>query len=124
MSDQTDDSGKIYVDDDWKAEAKKEKEKLAVQESKAQGPLPDPSFTEIVNMIAMQAVVGLGGMRLPDGRTMPPDLNIAKHHIDMLEVLENKAKGNMTEDEEKLLATTLYELRLQYVQAGTPPPHA
>ena len=91
---------KIIVDDDWKAEAKKEKERLAEEEI-TQEPLPDPSFAELINMIAMQAVVGLGGMTGPGGERIPPNIEIAKHYIDMLQVLEDKTKGNLTDDEKE-----------------------
>lgn len=43
------------------------------------------------------------------------DLNMAKHSIDMLGMLEEKTKGNLTEDEEKYLKHTLYELRMNYL---------
>lgn len=43
------------------------------------------------------------------------DLNMAKHSIDMLGMLEEKTKGNLTEDEEKYLAHALYELRMNYL---------
>lgn len=43
------------------------------------------------------------------------DLNVAKHSIDMLGMLEEKTKGNLTEDEEKYLKHTLYELRMNYL---------
>ncbi len=43
------------------------------------------------------------------------DLEMAKHSIDMLGMLETKTKGNLTEDEEKYLRHTLYELRMNYL---------
>jgi len=43
-------------------------------------------------------------------------LDLARHHIDMLGVLEEKTKGNLTEEEEQLLSGALYELRMQYVE--------
>ena len=38
------------------------------------------------------------------------------HHIDLLDVLEEKTKGNLSDDEKRVLDTVLYELRMQYVQ--------
>ena len=43
-------------------------------------------------------------------------LDLARHHIDMLAVLEEKTKGNLTEEESNTLAATVYELRNRYVQ--------
>ena len=44
------------------------------------------------------------------------DLDLAKHHIDILGLLEEKTKGNLTDEEKKLLDQALYEVRMQYVQ--------
>lgn len=109
---------KIIVDDDWKAEAKQEKERLA-QEPTKEEPLPHPSFAELINMIAMQAVVGLGGVSGPGGERIPPSLEIAKHYIDMLQILEDKTKNNLTDQENKLLDQVLYEMRMRYVQTAS-----
>jgi hypothetical protein len=113
-----DEEKKIIVDDDWKAEAKQEKERLAKETAKEEQ-LPDPSFAELINMIAMQAVVGLGGMTGPGGERIPPNLEIAKHYVDMLQILEDKTKNNLTDEEKKLLDQVLYEIRMRYVQAGS-----
>lgn len=122
---------KIIVDDDWKTQAQKEKERLAQEtEQKASagavpGPLPGPSFVEILNLIVMQAMVGLGLVAGPGGERIPPNLEMAKHYIDLLDVLEQKTQGNLSDDEKKLLDQVLYDLRLRYVEmasAGGPTP--
>ena len=46
---------------------------------------------------------------------MERDLNMAKHSIDMLGMLEEKTRGNLTEDEQKYLSHALYELRMNYL---------
>lgn len=126
-----DETPKIIVDDDWKAEARREKERLA--EKEAQSPraggagLPAaPSFVELLNLLAMQALAGLGLLATHGGERIPPQPEVAKHFIDMLQMLEDKTKGNLSPDEKKLLDQTLYELRMQFVQrfsgAGAVPP--
>ena len=114
---------KIIVDSDWKEEARREKERLAEQEAEAAaaGPLPDASFLEIVNMIATQAALSIGGYQDPSGEALPPDLAMAKHLIDLLAVLQNKTKGNLTEEERKVLDGVLYEMRMHYVQGVKSP---
>ncbi|RMF85375.1 MAG: DUF1844 domain-containing protein [Planctomycetota bacterium] len=121
---------KIIVDDDWKAEAAREKERLE-QETSAEGESlkGDPAFIELVNLIVMQAMAGLGMLAGPDGQRIPPNIEVAKHFIDMLQMLEDKTKGNLSEDEHKLLDQVMYEMRMRYVQAasgggagGAPPP--
>ncbi|MFQ5591093.1 MAG: DUF1844 domain-containing protein [Phycisphaerae bacterium] len=117
-------TGGLHIDSDWKTEAAREKERLAREEAAAQpqsdpqeAPSPGPSFNELVNILAMQAAIALGGYEGPGGERIPPSLRVAKHHIDLLDVLEQKTKGNLTDDEKRALDTVLYELRMQYVQA-------
>jgi len=123
MADQPGEQPKIHVDSDWKAEARREKERLTDETEAAgtQGPLPAPSIGELVNMTFMQAMFGLGGMQTPDGRTIAPDLEVAKHYTDLLALLAEKTKGNLTDEEKRVLDAALYELRMRYVQAVSPP---
>jgi len=116
-----DEEKKIIVDDDWKAEARREKERLARAEQQAkQEPVPDPTFAELLNMIALQALVGLGAVTGPAGERIPPNLEIARHFIDMLQMLEEKTRNNLAPDEKRMLDATLYELRLRYVELAGP----
>jgi hypothetical protein len=107
---------KIIVDDNWKAEAQAEKERLA-KEAETWEPLPAPSFSELVNIIVMQAMVGLGLVGGPGGERIPPNLEVAKHFIDLLQVLDDKTQNNLTPEEKKLLDQVLYEMRMRYVEA-------
>ncbi len=124
------DEPKIQVDDDWKSQAAAEKARLA-ESAEAESPrgVPEASFAGLVQLLAMQALVGLGGFAGPGGQEIPPNLDLAKHHIDMLDVLDGKSKGNLSPDEKRLLDTTLHQLRMAYVEAirgvpGGPPPGA
>lgn len=115
--------GKLHIDSDWKAEAAREKERLAAQE-KARPPADSqtaPAFIELLNLLAMQAVISLGGYQGPGGERIPANPAAAKHHIDLLEVLEKKTAGNLSEEEKRALDSVLYELRLQYVQTVSAP---
>lgn len=119
--------GKIHVDSDWKAEAQAKKEELAAEEKVSagakHGPLPMPTVADLLNMIAMPAAMALGGYRTPDGQTVPPDLAAAKYHIDLLSVLEEKTKGNLSEEESRTLSTLLHRFRMQFTDsvAQAPP---
>ena len=114
-----DEQKKIIVDDDWKAEAQREKERLSEEQSKAaQEQLPDPSFAELVNLVAIQAMIGLGLIGGPGGERVPPNPEVAKHFIDMLQVLDDKTKNNLTPEEKKLLDSVVYEMRMRYVQSS------
>lgn len=133
MSDKPEGDG-LYIDSDWKEEAAREKERLVRQEEKerAKGSAgsagagatgaPPPMFLELVNLLAMQAAIGLGGYKGPAGESIPPNPAAARHHIALLEVLKEKTEGNLADDEKQALEAVLYELRMQYVQASSAPP--
>jgi hypothetical protein len=125
MSD--DGSGKgLHIDSDWKEEAAREKERLSEQErtdagadtGKAPAETGPVAFSELINVLAMQAAIALGGYQGPGGERIPPNLAAAKHHIDLLAILEEKTKGNLADDEKRALDGVLYELRMQYVQSA------
>ncbi|MCK5225959.1 MAG: DUF1844 domain-containing protein [Planctomycetes bacterium] len=115
---------KIIVDDDWKQQAQKDKEKLAAAEKteekkdadkSARGPLPKGTFAALVSMLVTQALFALGALEI-EGQKKEPDLELAKYNIDMLETLQEKTKGNLDEDEAKVLENTLGQIRMAYVQ--------
>ncbi len=116
---------KIITDDNWKAQAQKEKEELREKEEKQKktgkdarmpGTLPPPTFDELVNMFALQAMMYLGKLAPPGEEKSIIDLELAKHHIDMLEVIANKTKGNLTEAEQKGLSLALDQMRWLFVE--------
>ena len=116
---------KIIIDEDWKAQAQKEKETLKEQEKvehekkeEPRPPMPEANFSGLVSMLATQAFYALGLIR-PEGdeeKQVEPDWQIAKFNIDMLGMLEEKCKGNLTEEEAGLLKSTLDQLRMLFVQ--------
>ena len=119
---------KIIVDEDWKHEAQKEKEILAAQEDaekkdkqqeqQARGPLPEGNFAALISMLATQALFALGLLQIKGQEERKPDLELAKYNIDMLQVLEEKTRGNLSKEEEIVLANTLNELRMGYVKVA------
>lgn len=120
-----DEAPKIQVDDDWKREARKEKEKLAAetesQAAGASGPLPEAGFPALVNMLATQALLYLGAIPVSEDGEVMYDMDMAKYQIDTLQVIEEKTQGNLTDEEASLLKRTLYELRMRYVQGPADP---
>jgi len=118
---------KIVVDDDWKAQAQADKEKLAEAAEGEAGPgqaagprgqreLPPASFLTLVNSLAVQTMLALGGLQDRKTKRIMVDMDLAKHHIDTLSVLEAKSRGNLTDEEKKALDQALYETRMAYVQ--------
>jgi hypothetical protein len=111
---------KIIIDEDWKKEAQKEKEVLAAKEEagKEKGqrePLPKGNFAGLISMLVTQALFAMGVLKL-EGQEREADLEMARYHIDMLETLAEKTKGNLSNEEKKVLENTLYEVRMAYVK--------
>jgi len=110
----------IEVDSDWKAEAAREKQKLIQQEQQAadRGVTTDRAFLELLNLLGMQASISLGGYQTSAGQTMPPDLEVARQQIAMLEALQRKTEGNLSDDERRGMSDLLHGLRMQYVKTA------
>lgn len=79
---------------------------------------PQITFIAFVFSLASNAAVHFGD--LPDpmtGDTRPPDLEAAAQLIDLLAMLEEKTRGNLTAEERQLLDQVIYELRMRFVEA-------
>jgi hypothetical protein len=76
--------------------------------------LPQASFATLVQSILTQVLFYLGDLSTRGGEPMI-NLDMAKHNIDTLAVLEEKTRGNLTEEEKRLLDAALYEARMRYV---------
>lgn len=74
--------------------------------------MPQASFGTLVSSIATQVLYYLGDVGQTEG---PVNLDMAKYQLDTLGVIEDKTKGNLTEDDQKLLDTALYEARSRFV---------
>lgn len=118
-----DDEKKIIIDEDWKAQAQKEKETLKEKEAaehKAEAEttdqMPPADFSGLVSMLATQAFYALGVFRMDENDTREPNFQMAKFNIDMLGILEEKCKGNLSDEEANMLKETLSQLRMTFVQ--------
>jgi len=138
----SDEKPSLHIDNDWKKQAQEEKRRLVEEEQKkaAQAPpskaaapaqegptrgrgrvaleRPPPSCVALVNSLVTQALFYLGDLA-PQGGEPVVNLDMSKHQIDTLSILEEKTKGNLTEEEQKLLDTALYEARMRYVQVAS-----
>jgi hypothetical protein len=76
------------------------------------------SFASLVQTVMTQALYYLGDLAGRGGQGMV-DLDMAKHQVDTLAVLEEKTKNNLTDDEKRLLDTALYEVRMRYVSVAS-----
>jgi len=96
-----------------------ETESAAAGQPEEHVPLPPASFSLLVVSLRAQAEIQLGLFDLGEEKGRPePDLDAARHAIDLLAILEEKTRGNLTMDEQRLLENSLTELRFRYVQAA------
>lgn len=80
-------------------------------------PLPPADFSFLVSSLMFQAQLELGLLHLGEEKDRPePNLPRAKHSIDLLGVLEQKTRGNLSMEEQRLLENGLTELRFRFVQ--------
>lgn len=78
-------------------------------------PLPEIDFGTFVMSLASSALVHLGEVPHPDRAGVEPNLPLAKQTLDILGMLREKTRGNLTKEESELLDQLLYDLRLKYV---------
>lgn len=78
----------------------------------------EPSLFELVVLSFGNAVlVGLGLVPEPGAKTTFVDFDNARHNIEILEVLQQKTKGNLTASESHMIESILYDLRIKFVEA-------
>jgi len=118
------DDKSLHVDDEWKSRAQAEKEAAATAPASPgdeEMDFPPASIPLLINTLAMQILSALG--QIPDPSTGKAMIYkpLAQHLIDMLGVLEEKTKGNLTTDEQQMLTEVLAQLRILYVQTPDAP---
>ena len=84
----------------------------------ARMPLPPASFTFLVISLRAQCEAHLGLMHFGPDEKPEPDLELARHAIDMMAVLLEKTKGNLSIEEHRMLENSLTELRFRFVQVS------
>src|SRR5450432_2777319 len=77
--------------------------------------LPPPNFDFLVYSLRLQAELNLG--LLPFGDKRKPDFDLGRHNIDLLAMLQEKTRGNLTMEEQRSLDNSVTELRFRFVQA-------
>lgn len=77
--------------------------------------LPPANFTTLATTLASQAMVAFGQFPGPDGKQAPPDIKLARHFIDTLEMLGEKTTGNLEAAEAAMLENILRQLRMTYI---------
>jgi len=79
--------------------------------------MPEVTFPAFVMSLNTSALYHLGEIADPATGKRLLDLDLAKHAIDTLVLMQNKTKGNLTKDEEELLKNILYDIKIRFVKA-------
>ncbi len=87
------------------------------REKARRGPLPEVTLSTFILSLVSSALVHLGDAPDPVSGQMIMDLELAKQTIDIISMLKDKTKGNLTDDEQKMMEQILYDLRMRYVAA-------
>ena len=83
---------------------------------KAPEELPSIDFSTFVLSLSHSALLHLGEAPHPDTNRLEKNLPLARQTIDLIALLEEKTKGNLTGDEERLLHQILFDLRMRFVE--------
>ena len=86
--------------------------------SAQEGPLPEIDFTSFIFSLSTSALIQLGEIEDPFTKGLIKNLPLAKQTIDLIGMLKQKTKGNLTPEEEKVIDFVLYDLRMRYVKAA------
>ena len=90
---------------------------MSESETENEQPLPPATFEFFVLSMKMQAELHLGLIHYGDEADRPkPDFRVARHSIDLLAMFQEKTRGNLSFDEQRLIENSLTELRFRYVQ--------
>lgn len=126
------------ADEDWKDQVQSEKETAADEVDSSSEPsegsaaaetppeeasagsspeetVPPASFSTLITILAAQAMGALGEGVPGQAGDQPVRLDLARYHIDTLATLEEKTKGNLSDDETALMAQLLHQLRILFV---------
>ncbi len=81
-------------------------------------PLPEIDFNSFIFSLSTSALIQLGEIQDPFTQKSVKNLPLAKQTIDLIGMLKEKTKGNLTPEEEKVIEYVLYDLRIRYVKAA------
>ena len=117
--DQKDDEQQKETPDETAADqsaAQESKEAATAEEGEPDIPLPEINFSTFIFSLNASALVHLGAIEDPASGQKIKNLPLAKQTIDILNMLEEKTRGNLNKDEETIMRNILYDLRIAYVK--------
>ncbi len=134
------DEKKIIIDDDWKSQVAAEKEALKkdveepqpasepAQDASASGEaspqMPPATFEMLVTTLATEAMIAMGQFPNPANQELTVSPEQASYAIDMLAMLKEKTKGNLTTEEDTMITDMLHQLRMMFITVQGQSPSA
>ena len=113
------DEARLRGEEREKEAKRKEDEKEERKEGQKEGvPLPEVTFSNFLFSLSTQVLIQLGEIQDPESKEPRKSLPLAKQTIDLIGMLKEKTRGNLTKDEEALIDSALYDLRMRYVKAS------
>ena len=104
-------NAKKKIDENWKNQVNKDKQE-AKEEQRA---YHEPDFKIFISSLSMQAMIAMGKIQNPLTKKIEKNIDQARYLIDTLGIIENKTKGNLAKDEERILNDSLFNLRMVYI---------
>ena len=104
---------KIEAEDAVKEEVKEE-----VKKEERIGPLPEVNFSSFILSLSSSVLLHLGEIADPVSGEKRKNMDLAKQSIDIISMLQDKTKGNISQDEEKLIEQMLFDLRMRFFEAS------
>ena len=99
------------IDESWKEQVSKEKGKVPEVHERS-----GFSFSTFITSLGIQAFVQMGEIKPPGSEKIEVDLDAARETIDLLLMLKEKTKGNLSQEEDRLLSSLIADLQLKFVE--------
>ncbi len=107
--------GREEVKEKGEEKVGKESFDQSAKNSEETAPLPPVNFSTLILSLSTSALLHFGEIPDPISNETRKDLVMAKHTIDTISLLKEKTEGNLEEDENKLIASVLHDLKIKYV---------
>jgi hypothetical protein len=112
-------SAKKEEEGDSQIKEEGKREELHKEDTSEQNvPLPEINFINFLFSLSTSALIQLGEIQDPLTQQLAKNLPLAKQTIDLIGMLREKTKGNLSPDEDKMIDYILYDLRMRYVKAA------
>ncbi len=112
------DKGRTFGDEGDVSSLKKDEDRTCEEIAEEEAFTTILNFSMFILSLTTSALVCLGELPDPITKEKVINLPLAQQTISIIEILKEKTTGNLSEDEENLIGTVLYDLRMKYVQSA------